>query len=339
MSTKTLTRVRVKDATLGIVEAVFASHLVDEAALSMAKADCIDKDGDVTLKGAFTKGQAVVVSAYGHGSWEGRLPVGKGVIREEGDQAIAELQFFMDTTHGLDTFKTVAELSEDDLQEWSYSLHDVVAERGKVAGKSVRILRKVGLVKEVSPVLMGAGVETRTLAVKDNKQLHSSLRRLLDLAGRERFETGRGYCWVHDYDQTEGFVVFMVETHEDGAWSTRMVQVDFVATDTAVTLGDAETEVHETAVFLPKQAGLTFSEHIGAVLAAVDALDERVQGVVALRAEKGKTLSAANAEQLDHLVERASALKSVTAPTHDNNPPDELQAEFLKFVSLTTQGV
>ena len=41
----------------------------------------------MTLKGAFTTGQAVVVSAYGHGSWEGKLPVGKGVIREEGDLA------------------------------------------------------------------------------------------------------------------------------------------------------------------------------------------------------------------------------------------------------------
>ena len=42
---------RVKDATLGIIEAVFASHLVDRADLAKAAADVIDKDGDVTLKG------------------------------------------------------------------------------------------------------------------------------------------------------------------------------------------------------------------------------------------------------------------------------------------------
>lgn len=335
MSTKTLTRVRVKDATLGIVEAVFASHLVDEAGLSIAKADCIDKDGDVTLKGAFTEGQSVVVSAYGHGSWEGRLPVGKGVIREEGDQAIAELKFFMDTTHGLDTFKTVAELSVADLQEWSYSLHDVVAERGKVAGKSVRILRKVGLVKEVSPVLMGAGVETRTLAVKEHKQLDSSLRRLLRAAGRSRFT---GWVWLEDYDTDEGFVVYGVDSY-DG--DERLVQVDFTRTDTSVTLGEAETDVHASAVFLPKQGRQQFSEQVEAVVAAVDSLTARASEVVALRAEKGKSLSDATTEGLARLVASVDQVKALLdeQPATTTTPPDGLQAEFLKFVSLTTQGV
>lgn len=337
MTTKSLSGVRVKDATLGIVEAVFASHLIDEHAIATAKADCIDKDGDVTLKGAFTEGQAVVVSAYGHGSWDGKLPVGKGTIREEGDQAIAELQFFMDTTHGLDTFKTVAALSEDDLQEWSYSLHDVVAERGKVAGKSVRVLRKVGLVKEVSPTLMGAGVDTHTRSVKQHKQLDSSLRRLLRAAGRSRF--AGGWCWLEDYDPDEGFVVYGVDSYDDGA--ERLVQVDFTRTDTSVTLGDTETDVHASAVFLPKQGRQQFSEHVGAVVAAVDSLTARASEVVALRAEKGKSLSDATTSGLARLVESVDRVKALLGeqPATTTNPPDELQAQFLKFVSLTTQGV
>lgn len=168
MQTKTFSHTRVKDATLGIVEAVFASHLVDEATLKLAGPEVIDKDGDVTLKGAFTQGQEVVVSAYGHASWQpGAPPIGKGVIREEGDEAIATLQFFMDIPAAADTFKAVAALG--DLQEWSYSLHDVTASRATVGGKSVQVLQKVGLVKEVSPVLMGAGVRTRTLSTKSGE--------------------------------------------------------------------------------------------------------------------------------------------------------------------------
>ncbi len=336
MQKKALTNVRIKDATLGIVEAVFASHLVDPAALKSAGPEVIDKDGDVTLKGAFTQGQAVVVSAYGHGSWEGKLPVGKGTIREEGSEAIATLQFFMDTTHGADTFKTVQHLSEDDLQEWSYSLNDVESERGSVGGKAVRILQRVGLVKEVSPTLMGAGVNTRTLTTKASKQLARDLDRLLRAAGRGRWA---GWTYVNNYDVDEGFVVYGIEGFDGTA--ERLVQVDFTRTATAVTLGDEEVEVHESSVYLPKQArGLQFSEHVAAVVADVDALTARASEVVALRAEKGKSLSDTAADQLRQLVAAVEQVKAfIDQPaSNDTNPDDGAQAEFLRFVSLA-QGV
>ena len=328
----------MREAALGLIEAVFASHLVDRADLTKATADVIDKDGDVTLKGAFTAGQAVVISAYGHGSWEGKLPVGKGVIREDGDLAIMEGQFFLNTSHGADTFEVVKQLSEDDLQEWSYSLHDVTSSRGNVAGKAVRILEQIGLVKEVSPVLMGAGVETRTLAAKGTKQLASSLRSLLSQAGRARWSDRNAYVWVLDYDLDEQFAVFDIEEWTGDGWTDRLVQVDFTRTDTEVTLGDTEVEVHQSAVFLPKQAGLTFSEHIATVVAAVDALDERAQGVVALRAEKGKSLSAATRDQLSRLAERAAAVKALADESTHDNPIDELEREWLRSVAIA-QGV
>jgi hypothetical protein len=151
--TKSLKRVQIKDADQGIVEAVFSTF------------DVIDSDGDVTRKGAFTDGAAVVISAYGHQSWDGALPVGKGVINEVGNEAVLTGQFFVDTIHGLDTFNTVKHLSEDGLQEWSYSLENVEAERGTFAGKNVRFINAVS-VKEVSPVLRGAGPLTRTLDIK-----------------------------------------------------------------------------------------------------------------------------------------------------------------------------
>lgn len=127
--------------------------------------DVIDLDGDVTRKGAFTNGAPVVISAYGHTSWDGQLPIGKGTIFEQGSTAVLDGSFFLGTSHGRDAWETVKELSAAGLQEWSYSLHNVTAEPGEVDGKSVRILTKID-VKEVSPVLKGAGVNTRTLAVK-----------------------------------------------------------------------------------------------------------------------------------------------------------------------------
>lgn len=153
-TTKALSRVEIKDADKGEVAAIFSTF------------DVIDSDGDVTLKGAFTDGAPVVISAYGHGSWKGQLPVGKGAIRELSTEAVMEGQFFMDTTHGADTFHTVKALSEgDSLQEWSYSLDQVKSHRGTHDGRQVRFLDHI-TVKEVSPVLVGAGVDTRTLETK-----------------------------------------------------------------------------------------------------------------------------------------------------------------------------
>ena len=77
----------------------------------------------------------------------------------------------MDTTHGKDAFLTVKALSESGLQEWSYSLETVTAELGELDGKRVRFIKSVN-VKEVSPVLRGAGVNTRTLAAKSADGSH-----------------------------------------------------------------------------------------------------------------------------------------------------------------------
>lgn len=149
--TKTLTGVSIKDADAGTVQAVFATLGV------------IDKDNDVTEAGAFEDGAQVRISAYGHASWGGALPVGKGTIREVGDEAILDGQFFLSTQHGRDTFETVKGLEE--LGEWSYGYDVIDAAPGQFEGKDVQFLRKLK-VHEVSPVLLGAGVGTRTLAVK-----------------------------------------------------------------------------------------------------------------------------------------------------------------------------
>lgn len=154
MNHKSFTDVEIKDADTGEVSAIISTF------------DVIDSDGDVTVKGAFTEGAPVRISAYNHQSWQSALPVGKGTIHEEGDHAIFKGRFFLDTTVGRDTFTTVKNLGE--LGEWSYSLENVKTRRAEVGGKTANILERID-VHEVSPVLKGASIGTRTLSAKGAK--------------------------------------------------------------------------------------------------------------------------------------------------------------------------
>lgn len=161
MSTlKTFTGLTVKAADKGEVSAVFSTFNVK------------DHDGDVTLPGAITDGAQVVISAYGHRSHYGALPAGKGIIRTTDTEAILEGQFFMNTAHGRDTFEVVKELGEQ--QEWSYSLHDVKSHYGEFDGEPANFLEYIRI-KEVSPVLLGAGINTRTLGTKGADSLHDEI--------------------------------------------------------------------------------------------------------------------------------------------------------------------
>lgn len=152
---KALGRIEIKNEEKGEVRAVFSTFNV------------IDHDGDVTLPGAFENGAKVTISAYGHKSWMGELPVGRGVIAVDEDRAVLDGKFFLSTEAGRETFETVKAMG--DLQEWSYGFD--VLEVGKVddlpeeLNGAFRVLSKLK-VHEVSPVLLGAGIDTRTLAVK-----------------------------------------------------------------------------------------------------------------------------------------------------------------------------
>lgn len=243
MNQKSLARVEVKDADRGEIVAVFATLNV------------VDSDGDVTVAGAFEDGAKVRISAYGHSSWDDKLPVGKGVIREKKNEAILEGHFFMDTAMGRDTFTTVKALGEDGLQEFSYGYDPVEFSFGEFSDQQVRFLKKLK-VHEVSPVLLGAGVGTRLLSAKS--------------AG-----------------------------------------------------------------------GMKFSEHIEAVVAAVDALGLRASEVVALRAEKGKAIAVESAEQLARVVASAKRLERLVAEsaTDSSDSSDaEVERAYALLAALHTQG-
>ena len=130
--------------------------------------NAVDKDGDDTPRGAFGK-QDIRIAAWGH-NW-GVNAVGRGAIRETRDAAVMDGKFFLDTTGGLDAYRTVKGLGE--LQEWSYGYDvDEYSLRQPKDGENtprydgmVRVLHKL-TVHEVSPVMIGAGTDTRTLRLK-----------------------------------------------------------------------------------------------------------------------------------------------------------------------------
>lgn len=143
--------VKVLDDEKGRFEAVFATLNV------------VDKDGDVITNGSIENGRDVRISAYNHSSWGGALPVGKGKIHERDNELVVEGEFFQSTDTGRETYETVKALG--DLTEWSFGFDVTKAEPGIVEGQQVNFLQKMN-VYEVSPVLLGAGVNTRTTAIK-----------------------------------------------------------------------------------------------------------------------------------------------------------------------------
>lgn len=186
---KALARVEIKDAEKGTVQAVFATLGV------------IDHDGDVTVKGAFENGAEVRISAYQHSSWGGALPVGKGLIREDGDEAILDGQLFLGSTPGRDHFETLKEMGG--LMEWSYGFDVLDSEVGQFEGEDVRFLRKLK-VHEVSPVLLGAGIGTRTVAVKEKITFPDQAEAVL---GDVKALISRVEGWGSDSDIKEGRVL------------------------------------------------------------------------------------------------------------------------------------
>lgn len=323
-TTKSMLRVEIKDEDKGEIDAVFSTL------------DVVDSDGDVTLKGAFTDGAPVAISAYGHQSWKGELPVGKGTIRETSTEAVMSGRFFMDTQKGLDTFTVVKEMSATDGpgQQWSYGLVDIVSEYGKKDDQRVRFIKGV-TVPEVSPVLRGAGVNTRTIAAKALKQPNSEVAQALRTAAQERWSEEDTYVWIADYDLDELWAV--IEISAEGE-ADRLVKVSFTRDGDDLALEGEEADVERTVAYAPKSATHQFSEHIKSVVADVNGLITRATDVMALRAQKGKGMAPASADLLSTLdgdLKRLQGLLTADTDPNDDDLQAALQREFLRFASLS----
>lgn len=137
------------DATPGAVQAVFSTFNV------------LDKQNDVVLPGAFTEGVQVPL-IWAH-EWDS-FPVGKGTILVQADRAVFDGAFHLQTQHSRDAYETVKAMGA--LQEYSYGFDIAESELGDWDGQPARLIQKFGRIYEVSPVLVGAGERTGTLAIK-----------------------------------------------------------------------------------------------------------------------------------------------------------------------------
>ena len=123
----------------------------------------IDSDDDIIEHGAF--GEQVVNIQPAHDFTS--VPLGKGVITEVGDEAIVHGKMNLATQAGRDWHAALKFDTENPpaIQEWSFGFRVKDAESAEQDGKRVRLLKSLD-VFEASPVLLGAGINTRTLHVK-----------------------------------------------------------------------------------------------------------------------------------------------------------------------------
>lgn len=121
-----------------------------------------DRDGDITERSAFVDGTVVAVSPWNHTSLADALPAGRGIIRVYPDRAECEVEFFMRTQAGRETYETLKALGRC---QWSYGFKVLKSRAGRWQDRPVQILEKLD-VFEVSPVLRGAGRDTATVSVR-----------------------------------------------------------------------------------------------------------------------------------------------------------------------------
>ena len=146
----------------------------------------VDHDGDVTLPGAFPVGAKMPLAGVGH-NWD--VPtIGGGTIGADAEKAWLDGQFNLEMAAGLETYRSV-KFDQDqgiNAQQYSYAYdvekgHSARPEEQKRWPGAKRILEQL-IPHEVSPVLLGAGIDTGTAYVKardDPETLATRAERLL----------------------------------------------------------------------------------------------------------------------------------------------------------------
>lgn len=127
----------------------------------------IDSDGDVVVPGAFGEQTVQMIPTH---NWN-EAPIGKAKIKEQGEAAVAEFKLNLEMINGKEWYSALKFDMDNPpaKQEYSYGFSVVKERRGDFEGRQVRFLEQLK-VHEISPVLVGAGVGTTTLALKQEKK-------------------------------------------------------------------------------------------------------------------------------------------------------------------------
>jgi len=321
----------------------------------------VDADGDVTLPTAFEDGAPVRIASWGH-KWAD-LPVGKGRVVVTPEAALLDGQFFLDTTPGRETYLTVKNLG--DLQEWSYGFEVLESEYGQFNGQQVRFLKRLR-VFEVSPVLVGAGVGTMTVAIKgakgrpvpshntdkapeDERWSRPTLGDFTDslfedLPERERTRIGQHFAWAATWPP-ERYGDLKLPHHRPSQSGVGPVVWNGVRAAMGVLFGarggadipsEDERGVYNHLAAHYRQFDKEPPEFDdldgGRVLYAAHLLDEAGIQLVALKAglKEGRVLSSANWERLARMLQAIKeALADIEELLESTRPPEKAMREEL----------
>jgi hypothetical protein len=313
--------VKVTDESKGEVEVVFSTLNV------------VDKDGDVTRPGAFGS-QEVRISAYNHQSWGGVLPVGKGKIFERTQkdnvlEGIMQGQFFMDTTGGRETFLTVKGLGG--LMEWSYG-YDIIEEAKGMfpddSGDQVRFLDRLK-VHEVSPVILGAGENTRTNFAKGIGSPIPSLAQF----HRARKEALKQDLTEDQVNAAKG-VLNQISVLLNQADPPGQEEVDDLIDALEQAIGVSEPEMES----IDFDGGVKLIDHLTWGSAELEIICNRVAKAVAQRAENGQELSEPTLDVVKAILSKSDRLREAIAiqPRKEQTPE---QREMLEQIFKNSQAL
>lgn len=141
-----------------------------------------DKDGDVLVPGLLGGEQQVpLIQAH---DWQ--VPAfGRAVVRERDGEMVADFVLNLETPRGKEWASVLAfDLAHGPIQQWSwgFSVLPNGSEIGTHEDERVRLLRRIKL-HEVSPVVVGASVGSRTLSLKDGDEVAGVVREYERLSG------------------------------------------------------------------------------------------------------------------------------------------------------------
>ncbi len=136
----------------------------DTARFIIGTTDAIDSDGDVVVPGSIGNQVATLLPAH---RWDA-LPLGKAHIFEQGDQIVADVRFnpTADAQSWYSAIKWDFE-NPPPIQQYSWGYDATQSRPGEFKGQRVRFLDAL-TIHEVSPVVIGASLNTHTAGVKQS---------------------------------------------------------------------------------------------------------------------------------------------------------------------------
>jgi HK97 family phage prohead protease len=306
----------------------------------------LDSDGDVVLPGAIKSGfkSGSVPMVWAH-KWD--MPIGKGSIKEDGDKATFNGEFFMDTESGKEAYNIVKNMG--DLQQWSFGYRVNDSERGSYKDANdnevdARYLKEL-TVFEVSPVLVGANQETYTMAIKSNEELMKEIANESDEEVIEEVAETTCDCSKSQEEKNhDGKDLFKTEEEaearakelgcsgshqEDYEGETYFMPCKDHASYLASLQKSMEVEEEVKNEDVEK---VTFSQQVKDVLAALDDLMARANAIAMLRAKDGRKIGTKATEALRAVQEYLSEA-SQEIDSFIGNYSDEEIAEAEEAIS------